>query len=290
VGGENTYRAAIRDYEGKNYEAAEKKLLAILKQDPDHVGARSILNYVYTAMKQDPGRTMRGQFQRTVIPKVDFDQAPLDAVIEFLRTKTREISKGKITPNILIQSQELKTRPVTLRADNLPLSEVLFYVGQTAGLDFRYEKFSVVVSDRGNPGQLTFRSHDAVSRILVKRLKDKVAGTRIAKVDFDKAQLADVVAFLQRKVAEQTNGDFAPNIMLIAEARGPVTLSVDNMPLAALLRYVGDQAGISFSIEPYAIVGSSNRKPAQPLARERPESAPLPFQKEEGEDELIFKK
>ena len=220
-GGENAYRAAIRDFEGKNYEAAEKKLLGILKQDPNHVGARSYLNYVRAAIERDPGRTMRGQFARTIIPKVDFEEAPLDAVIEFLRKKSSEVSKGKVVPNLLIQDQALKTRPVTLHADNLPLSEILFYVGQAGGLHFRYEKFSVVVSDRGNPGNLKFRSHDAVARARVQRLKAQLSKTTIPKVDFDKAQLGDVVEFLKRKVAEVSNNKFKPNIILVATPKAP---------------------------------------------------------------------
>ena len=83
-----------------------------------------------------------------VVPKVDIDGASLDEVVEYIRGKAKALSGGGTPPNIILRGRDIGDREVTLRLSNVPLSEVLRYAGDLAGVRFSYEKHAIIGYDK----------------------------------------------------------------------------------------------------------------------------------------------
>ena len=77
------------------------------------------------------------------------------------------------------------------------------------------------------------------------------------KVDFRDASLAEALDFLKQKAATVSGGKVVVNFVLQVDEQTQgkkVTLSVQKVPFAEVLRYVGDLAEVQFKFEQYAIV------------------------------------
>jgi hypothetical protein len=60
------------------------------------------------------------------------------------------VSGGKTNVSFVTQlSEEQKAVPVTLSVTNIPLTEVLKYIGSLANVQFEYEKYAVRVKPAG---------------------------------------------------------------------------------------------------------------------------------------------
>lgn len=81
-----------------------------------------------------------------VIPHIEFRDAALKDVVQFLVEQSRELDPAKEGVNIVLDLQEMKPATLTLALRNSPLSEVLRYVTQLTGLQLEYEPMAVVIS------------------------------------------------------------------------------------------------------------------------------------------------
>jgi general secretion pathway protein D len=106
------------------------------------------------------------------------------------------------------------------------------------------------------------QAESAISR--VGRLEEKMGSITIESVNFEDADLADVVGFLRGK-ARQQSPDLPINFIIKSnvtneagepEAMEPrkITLNVQNLSMDEVLRLVTAQAGMSYKIEEHAIV------------------------------------
>ena len=77
------------------------------------------------------------------------------------------------------------------------------------------------------------------------------------KVDLREASLAEALEFLKQKGNQLSGGKVAINFVLQLDEQtqnAKVTIALQKVPFAEVLRYVGDLAGVQFVYEPYAIV------------------------------------
>lgn len=81
-----------------------------------------------------------------VIPHVEFQDAALKDVVQFLVEQSRQLDPAKEGVNIVLDLQEMKPATLTLTLRNVPLSEALRYVTQLTGLQLKYEPMAVVIS------------------------------------------------------------------------------------------------------------------------------------------------
>ncbi|MDB6137360.1 MAG: hypothetical protein JWO94_432, partial [Verrucomicrobiaceae bacterium] len=94
------------------------------------------------------------------IPHVEFNNASLDEVIEYLRVTSRNIDPdGRGVDFIVHLEPEARNRQLSLALSNLPLEEVLRYVTQIAEATYRVEATAVVI------GSLTERSTTLLTKV-----------------------------------------------------------------------------------------------------------------------------
>ena len=135
-------------YQKGEVETAKKLFKAVLQQDPRNPTALSFLKMIAGAEKNKPaGSSIQKQLEKLIVPKVEFKEATLGSVLDFLKQTAAKVSEGKTAVNFVVQLPEdqMKTKTVTLSLTNVPMSEVLRYLGGLADIDFAYEKYAILV-------------------------------------------------------------------------------------------------------------------------------------------------
>jgi len=139
---EGDYRTAIAIYE------------ALVRQYPRDPKLRAALAQARLAEREGtPKGVLEAKLKLVILPEVEFSDVDLDSVFMYLSQKTEELTGGKLRPNFIYKgSVEERKRPqITLRLSNVPVSEVIRYVGELTSTVFVYEPHAIV----GTPGHLT---------------------------------------------------------------------------------------------------------------------------------------
>lgn len=88
--------------------------------------------------------SIQSKLRELVIAQVDFSEATLGEVMEYLRVRTRDLDptgKGVDFVNGVPADQPLKT--ITLNLRDVPVEEVLRYVAEMSGITYKVEEFAV---------------------------------------------------------------------------------------------------------------------------------------------------
>lgn len=88
------------------------------------------------------------------IERIDFTGAALEEVIEYLRVRSRDLdSTGKGIDFVMSLPADQAPPPVTLNLVNVPIEEVLRYVTQISGVNYRVEEFAVRIVSLSDTNQ-----------------------------------------------------------------------------------------------------------------------------------------
>ena len=103
----------------------------------------------------------------------------------------------------------------------------------------------------------------------------------LEKVEFREASLPEALEFLKQKGTQLGEGKVAINFVLQLDEQtqnAKITITLQKVPLAEVLRYVGDLAGVQFVYEPYAIVVKPKgaAQPAPTATAESPGAPKIP--------------
>ena len=99
----------------------------------------------------------RHKIYKIQIPEVEFTNAPLDAVVDYIRDASVEHDasdedvEDKGVDILLMADVEAKKQPVTLRLRNVTLSRLLMHVCEMVDMEYRTEGEVVVVSQDAGP-------------------------------------------------------------------------------------------------------------------------------------------
>ncbi len=88
--------------------------------------------------------TIQRKLREMIIAQIDFSEATLGEVMEYLRVRTRDLDptgKGVDFVNGVPADQPLK--PISLNLREVPVEEVLRYVADIAGITYKVEEFAV---------------------------------------------------------------------------------------------------------------------------------------------------
>lgn len=175
---QQVFNAAKTAYDAEDYEKAAIGFRKVLKYQPSYIYARKYLTQTEAMLKK--GKTvvtLEGKLAKLQVPSVEFDNASLGTVMSYLAQKSAEISGGKVVANFIYKGprEDKESKMVTLKLGNVPMTEVIRYVGQLTGTKFKYEEYAVV----GIPA-LSAARQDAATRVLLEK-----SAAQSAKPEFD---------------------------------------------------------------------------------------------------------
>lgn len=106
--------------------------------------------------------SVRNKLDRIIIPKIALDQSSLDEALDFLRLKTAENDTLELDPalkgvNFTVnlgppdspEAQKIRAIRFDLRLSNLPISQILKYIGDITRTSITTDDFSVIISPSG---------------------------------------------------------------------------------------------------------------------------------------------
>jgi len=144
---QEVYNQAVADFDAGKLDEAEAGFQIVLKANPRYVYAKKYL--VSIQQKRAAGTTtsttIESKVQAIVLDTVEFEGASLKDVMTYLTQKAEEATGGAFTPNFVYRgTAEQALQPVTLKLRNVPMTDVISYVGQTTGTRFSYDKYAVI--------------------------------------------------------------------------------------------------------------------------------------------------
>lgn len=143
------YSEGMEAYKQGNADLAKRKLALALEIDKNFRPASALLNRINSDQRAGgaiaPGMSAK-TLERTVVP-VEFKDTTLTSALEFLRQRADETTGGKLKINFAVNlPPELANKRVTLKLDRVPVSEVLKYIGELAGVSFQVQPYAIVVT------------------------------------------------------------------------------------------------------------------------------------------------
>jgi len=146
-------------------DQAEARCVEMLKQNPNDSDAKRLLAEIKDVKhKRTSSTALRETLEETIIPEVNFREARVADVIEFLRTESQKISGAENPINFVWEAPEdFKSVKVTLSLRQVPLADALKYVTVLCGLRYRVDPHAVVVYQAAPPVQTDFFPSNAKS-------------------------------------------------------------------------------------------------------------------------------
>ena len=144
---QQVYEQAQKDLAEGRIQQAQQGFALVLEHSPNFIYARKGLADCAAALKNPaPKQDPLSQLSTLIVPSIEFDNATLGTVIEYVSQKAEELSGGKITPNFVFRgtAEEKEKLTVSMKLRNTPLSEVLRYAGQVTGARFANEQYAIV--------------------------------------------------------------------------------------------------------------------------------------------------
>ena len=129
------------------YDEAEARCIQILEQKPNDQVAKRFLSEIQDRRRQQkPPADLKHKLAGIVIPEVNVREAAVADVIDSLQTEAQKRSADRTPINFVWQApEESKTAKVTLILRSVPLTDVLKYVTELAGLRYRVDAHAVVI-------------------------------------------------------------------------------------------------------------------------------------------------
>ena len=131
---------------------AKKDFDMVLQLDPKNQVARNYMRILQSQLAAAPkGNVMEKQLSTVILPKLDFRDASIGSVFDYLRQQVPKVTAGKSTVNFVLQVPDatLQSQTVTLQLTNVPFPVALKYLCDLAELQPEYQQYAVKITPRG---------------------------------------------------------------------------------------------------------------------------------------------
>lgn len=129
-------------------ETAKRTFELVTQIEPRNLTAIAYLRTIKAReAKTGGGAIQEKQLSAVIMPKVEFREATLGSALDFLKQQVAKQSGGAIAMNFVLQipEEQVKTQTITISLANVPITEVLRYIGTLTNTTFTYEKYAITV-------------------------------------------------------------------------------------------------------------------------------------------------
>jgi beta-lactamase regulating signal transducer with metallopeptidase domain len=210
-----------------------------------------------------PAEKQRSSLAQTlkavVLANVNFRDAALEEVIDFLRVRSRELDPEGQGVNFILTRAAMETsreKKLTFQLSSVPLSDVLRYVADLAELNLRVEEQAVVldVAQKESPEPAEKPGIGEGST-----LNAKLESIVLPKLDLRDASLEETIGFLRVRLRELDPDKQGVNFVITSAAmeaarEKKITLQLSNVPFSEVLRYVAELSGLQVRTDQHAVV------------------------------------
>lgn len=140
------YQEGLAAYEAQNWAVAAEKFGQVFQQTRNPRAEYFLRNAKLKLAQGAPSETLEKKLSKVILPNVEFAETPLPEVLDYLRRKTGELTKGAVQPNLLYKRDPANPAvpTVTLKLSNIPVTEVIRYLGELTQTKFKYETHALI--------------------------------------------------------------------------------------------------------------------------------------------------
>ena len=148
------YAQAVQAYNQGDIDGAKRQLTLTLEIDKNFRPATALLQRIAQAQSASVGATPAAvvpvrSLERMVVP-VEFKDTSLQSALEYIRERIEVASGGRTAVNFVQNvPPELANKRISLQMDHVPVTELLRYLGDLAGVNFQFQKYAIVVTPVG---------------------------------------------------------------------------------------------------------------------------------------------
>lgn len=145
---QEVFREAVAAYNAGDIDTARSKLQIVLEKTPSHPAALAYMKQIELQERQP--KSIESQVSEIMLSGTNFKEASLASVLDYLSQQSAEATGGANGVSFVakLPAKEMHSRRVTLSLVNrVPMTEILRYVSELAGVVFRYETYAIVVED-----------------------------------------------------------------------------------------------------------------------------------------------
>jgi beta-lactamase regulating signal transducer with metallopeptidase domain len=215
---------------------------------PDSTPPQAAPGSAQPASPQTPtAGSIESKINRLILPRIQFRQATIHEVVEFIRQKSVVLDTATADPTekginiVLAASEKAAETKINLELVDIPLSVVLKFVAQLSDLRLVIEPHAVVLL-----------AQDSTKAALSGgEIRPTGGAVRLPKVQFRQATLTDAVDFIRFKTLNLDPEKKGLNIV-VKPGGAPETkidLQLYNIPAWEALRYCAQLAGYTLSAE-----------------------------------------
>ena len=235
------------------------------------------------------GRSSFARASKMIVPKVDFRDATMREVLEFLAAKSTSLSPGAQRLNIIFNSPPatrpapgkqptkpdeitipgleptlsttpaaptstdlLADRRLSFQLSNSSIAETLRIVALMSGATIRWDANAVLVGPAGSESRPQIVNTVAIKG---KIIMEKLSALQLPKLDFRESKMNESCDFLVRKMKELDPEKKGLNVLTNGTASAEeLILKIENAPALEVLRYMAELSGTDLRIEHHALV------------------------------------
>ncbi len=146
---QNRYNEGVLLFNAGKYGEALIIFEEVLAAKPGFIYARNYSAKCKSMIAKGAGpkNDLEGKLARIIVPEINFSNAPLGDVLDYLSARTTEISGGTVVANFIYKgtSEQRQNTLITLSLRSVPLNEAIKYVVQLSNSKVKYEEHAVVV-------------------------------------------------------------------------------------------------------------------------------------------------
>ncbi|MEQ1748247.1 MAG: hypothetical protein ABL974_02410 [Prosthecobacter sp.] len=203
-----------------------------------------------------PKSPIQAKLDSLIFPKVQFSGATMEEALAFLRAKSRlldasEPNEAKRGVNFILQGASASTALISMDLKNVPLSQVVKYTADLAGLSYRIEETGVIFLPRSDDSA-------AEPAIPINGKAIELAKKYILpQVNFSAASTEEAVEFLRANHRDREEAP-TPWINLILKPGGnpktQITLNLKDISLWEAVRYIAELSNHTLSADDHTII------------------------------------
>lgn len=150
------YKEALADFNSNRNLEATKKFRMVLKQYPDHIQSKRHLNLLHNRIRADAAiPMMKKRLAKLSVTEIEFEDATLDEVMEYVIARAKELSKGAINPGLVIRGGDaVRDRKLTFKTGKAPLSSLIDTAAQLTNTRVQYTEHALTFTPLPTAAQL----------------------------------------------------------------------------------------------------------------------------------------
>lgn len=215
----------------------------------------------FSQAQQSSQRPKAVPISQITIEAIEFQDADLPTVLDFLSTKARELNGTPSNFLLYDPTGEIRKRDpkVTINLKNIPLSQVLKYVSDISGMTIQVDRQAALLTRKEDLVLLRKLRNARLNSATGKAQVTQLASITVPQIELVDVTLQSAIEFLRLKTWESCPPGNPPNFVIHPSAmtgRDEVTFSIKlhNASLLTALQYMTEFAACTMRFDHRAIV------------------------------------